>query len=426
MLLEDYTESLDRAFGYLWFWRLRWVEAVSLLLGATAAHIFLQSKLPWWVLGTVLGTLVLSNFLAQPGRAFVKEKNQICAFSLLTLDLVLLTLLLYFTGGAHNPFTLLYLLLVVLAVILLPSLAAWGLVLATLLAFGLLFSSPFMLINETGDILSSDLDFHLQGMVLGLAMTGAGVVYFVSSLKRVLREKHTEVEELRKKMAEQRKLVEMSAVIATLAHEVATPLGTIAVIGQDLASVDCAPEYRRQLQEDARLIQDSVSRCRQVLQWVSARASGAVPDDFQAITAVLFKDQLLSFLNSEERRRLRLTIAGEGHRAVRVSLQQLVISTAMLIRNGLDASDEEGLVYLHWESDQEHVRISVTDNGCGMSKAVQAKIKEPFFTTKTSEKGFGLGLYLVNSFSERQQGTLEINSKPGGGTVATLHLPASV
>ena len=423
MRVENYSAELDRSLGYLWLWRLRWVGALSLLLGAGASHFLLQLRLPWPVIGLILGLLVGSNLLARPELAYVQQRSKGCALALLTLDLFLITLLLYFTGGAHNPFTILYLLLVVLAVILLPSFAAWCLVGLTVLAFGFLFLSPHMLVNQAGDILCHDMDFHLRGMVLGLGVAGAGVVYFVSSLTRVLREKHLELEDLRKTMAEQRKLVEMSAVVATVAHEVATPLGTIAVIGRDLESIDCASPCGNQLRDDARLIQESVARCRQVLQWVSERAAGALPAETRAVTASLFHDQLFAFLSREECARLDVELRPESPHVFRLPLQELVIATAMLIRNGLDASDVDGRVRLRWENDAHQLRIVITDTGHGMNEAMLAKIKEPFFTTKSPEQGFGLGLYLVNAFCERQKGALQIESSPEKGTVTTLLLP---
>ena len=424
MLIENYTDELDEAQGYFWLWRLRWVEAGSLLLGALAAHFVVGIELPWWIVSLVLAALILSNLSASPGRTGIQKRRQAWVHGLLSLDLVLITVLLYFTGGAHNPFTMLYLLLIVLAVILLSPAAAWSLVLLTVLAFGFLFVSPHMLVSHSGDVLCHDMDFHLKGMVLGLGVAGAGVVYFVSSLKRVLSAKHREVEALRRRMAEQGKLVELSAVAATVAHEVATPLGTIAVIGRDMESVDCGAACGAQLREDAGLIRDAVARCHHVLQWLSERAAGPVEDDAQAINAALFYDQLASFLSRAERERVHFRSEEAQPQTVHTSLQELVLSVAILIRNALDASEAGQSVELRWESDAAQVRISVIDTGHGMSQAVLAKIREPFFTTKTPNQGFGLGLYLVSLFCQRQAGELEITSEPGSGTTATLTLPA--
>lgn len=425
MRIEDFYAELDEAQGYLALWRLRWLEAGALLAGAAAASGWLKLRLPWEIIGLVLATLLVTNLLARPGQNFVKSGYPRWALGMLTLDAALLTLLLYFTGGAHNPFTMLFLPLIVLGVILLPTAAAWSLVALTVLAFGLLFLSPHMLMSQSGEALCHDMDFHLKGMVLGLAAAGASVVYFVSSLNQALRAKHREIETLRKRMAELRKTMELGAMAASIAHEVATPLGTIAVIGRDLESLDCNAPCGEQLREDARLIREAITRCQKVLQWLSERTDGGVDSAPQAVSAALFHDQLLSFLNHSAHSRLRFSIADGPRQAAYAPLHELVINTAILIRNGLDASGENGQVDLRWESTDGQIRIRVRDEGHGMSEAVLAKVREPFFSTKAPDKGLGLGLYLVNLFCQRQGGALDITSAPDQGTTATLFLPAA-
>lgn len=425
MRFKDFYADLDEAQGYQTLWRLRWLEAGALALGATAASTLLNLALPWSIIGALLFTLLLSNAIARPTRAFVRDHLQLWALVLLALDSGLLTLLLYFTGGAHNPLTMLFLPLIVLGVILLPSAAAWSLVLLAILAFSLLFLSPHMLMSRSGEALCHDMDFHLRGMVFGLAASGAIVVYFVSSLNRALRAKHREVEALRKQMTEQRKTAEIGALAATIAHEVATPLGTIAVIGRDLESIECSAACGAQLREDAQLIREAVSRCQKVLLWLSQRSESNAPETAQTISAALFQNQLLAFLNESERTRVRF-FTGEGaKRSVHTSLQELVIAAATLIRNGLDASADDDAIELRWEGDAHQVRIVVRDHGHGMAEAILTKAREPFFTTKPPEKGLGLGLYLVTLFCQRQGGALELESSPATGTIATLRLPAA-
>ncbi|NBB79268.1 MAG: hypothetical protein GVY36_07465 [Verrucomicrobia bacterium] len=423
MLASDYSIEINERQGHRWLWRLRWVQAAGLFAGSLAAHSFVHVQLPWGVIAFVLAILLASNAVIHPGARFLGSgrRREVAIMALLVLDLVLLTVVLFFTGGAHNPFTMLYLLLIVLAVMLLRPSAAWFLVALTVVAFILLFGSPHRLMSHAGEALCHDMDFHLRGMVLGLAVGGAGVVYFVSSLTRALAARRREVEALRTRMAEQGKVVELSAVAATVAHEVATPLGTIAVIGRDLELFGCASASAGDIREDARLIREAVASCQKSLHWLSGRASGLEEADIQVVSAALFYDQLNSFLNSDERTRLRYEPTGAG--AVRASLRELVMSVAILIRNSLDASADRQIVDLIWEGGAEAVSIHVRDTGSGMDAEVLEKAKQPFFTTKSPDQGLGLGLYLVDVFCQRFDGSLDLTSKPGSGTGATLSLP---
>ena len=71
----------------------------------------------------------------------------------------------------------------------------------------------------------------------------------------------------------------------------------------------------------------------------------------------------------------------------------------------------------------DYVCLSVADTGMGMSPEIQARVLEPFFTTKSDGKGSGLGLSIVYGFARQSGGTLRINSALGEGTTVHLYLP---
>lgn len=423
MLVENWTEQTDRESGYLWLWRLRWWAAAALALGALAATGLLQVLLPWPALVGALVVLVATNGWAHPRRALVRLHCRGYIAAWLTLDVVLLTTVLYFTGGAHNPLTMLYLLYVAMAVILLPTAGAWCLVVLTVAAFALLFESPHMLVARDGRHLCSDMDFHLKGMVLGLGMAGAGVVYFISSLNRALRIKHLELEHIREQMQAQRTLVELSAVAATVAHELATPLGTIAVIGEDLKALACEKSCGEQLREDARLIDASIQRCRRALELVGQMEGRPLADTSEVITAEVLFNRLSLYLTKEELSRLRTTVPSVTEGSVYVPFRELVIMVSILIRNALEASDPGSEIEIHWRGDSSKVIIEVEDRGAGMTASVLERASEPFFTTKQAGQGIGIGLYLVRLFAERHGGSLSLASEPGQGSRVGLCLP---
>jgi hypothetical protein len=108
----------------------------------------------------------------------------------------------------------------------------------------------------------------------------------------------------------------------------------------------------------------------------------------------------------------------------RAALTQVVFN---LIQNAGDIlrGREDGRVHVRAQAVGESVRITVTDNGPGMSEETRRRCTEPFFTTKTRAMSTGLGLSLVSGLVSSAGGTVQIESSPGLGTVFSITLPAA-
>ena len=108
----------------------------------------------------------------------------------------------------------------------------------------------------------------------------------------------------------------------------------------------------------------------------------------------------------------------------RVPRRALAFALASLVRNALDASADAELVEVELGAAADGVRISVRDRGRGMSDEELARAGEPFFTTKEPGRGMGLGLFIARSLVEQLGGGLELSSRAGEGTTATIRLPS--
>jgi len=102
------------------------------------------------------------------------------------------------------------------------------------------------------------------------------------------------------------------------------------------------------------------------------------------------------------------------------------IREAMLniLENALNAMPEGGRLTLHVRGDDDRAVVSIADSGRGMSPEVQRLAFEPFFTTRSSEGGSGLGLSLAQEIVHRYRGTISVTSREGVGTTFTLSFPA--
>jgi two-component system sensor histidine kinase RegB len=203
---------------------------------------------------------------------------------------------------------------------------------------------------------------------------------------------------------------------ASAAHELGSPLGTIAVAAHEaLRHLDGAPE---QVRPDLDLIALEVERCRQILERLTAQGAGGRDVRVKlGELAEAIRDQL----GEDRAHRLELSI-GEPDVAIAVPTDQLVATVIALVENGLDASGSERVAIEVW-TDGGGVAIAVQDRGCGIEAAVLERIGTPFFTTKGSGRGLGLGVFLARAFCESRGGELAIESDIGRGTRATIRLP---
>jgi two-component system NtrC family sensor kinase len=94
-----------------------------------------------------------------------------------------------------------------------------------------------------------------------------------------------------------------------------------------------------------------------------------------------------------------------------------------LLVNAAQAVGDDGVIRISTLLDDDDVRLSVTDNGCGMDESIMTRIFEPFFTTKEVGKGTGLGLSMSYSIIERHGGLIDVQSRPGEGTTVSIRLP---
>jgi len=263
---------------------------------------------------------------------------------------------------------------------------------------------------------------HLVGMWIAFVLGALLITFFTGKISEVLRQREQEVLTMQTQLSKQERLTSLVTLAAGAAHEMATPLATIAIAAKELEHEARSRPSQDPIVEDARLIRSEVDRCRGILERMSAR--GAEPRG-EAPTAIN-AEQLLEKVRGEfpASRRPRILIDGGAHgQPIVVPVTPTIQALAALVKNGLEASSAEQPVLLGVESNLAGLRFTVKDEGHGMSPEVLSRVTEPFFTTKPAGKGMGLGTFLVHLFAERLGGKLRFETEAGQGCRAILELP---
>jgi two-component system sensor histidine kinase RegB len=207
---------------------------------------------------------------------------------------------------------------------------------------------------------------------------------------------------------------------AGAAHELASPLSTIALASSELLRRLPRGSEGATARDDVLLIKSQVERCRAILDQLASEAGQAKGSGFGELGwQAILERGLLGF----DRSRLELETPTGDDVKLTGSLPAVSQALRNLVSNAFDASGPAGAVRLEVSQQPGELSFRVEDDGPGMPEAVLARATEPFFTTKPRGQGMGLGLFLAQSVAEQMGGRLELSSLPGRGTRASLILP---
>jgi two-component system sensor histidine kinase RegB len=408
-----------------WLLRLRWGALFGQAVLLTYVAHGLGLRLPlgplWSVVG--LGFLVQVGIQIWLGRGGRLTQGSI--FAILAFDSLLLSALLALGGGPHNPFSIFLLVNLALAAVLLRGTQCWGLVVFNLALFGGLFLIPEGAVAglQLPDH-ASLMTLHLRGMWFAVAAAAFFIVYFVQRINRALQAQAADLTEARREQARTERVRGLATLAAGTAHELSTPLSTIAVasaeLERSLSGVDPTSLPDGSL-DDVQLIRDQVRRCREVLQQLSVEAGHPLGEQLATLELTEVVSGALASLPGADR--VRWDPSASPSVRVIAPRRALVRTVRSLLKNALQASPPAHTVSAAIEVSAGMGVVVVTDTGEGMDDEHQSRAFEPFFSTREPGEGMGLGLYLGRGLAEQLGGELTLRSHPGEGTVVTLRLP---
>jgi two-component system sensor histidine kinase RegB len=400
-----------------WLVRLRWLSLGGQVVALVCARFWFGIRLSALPLGLIIASVGASNLVLAHWLRKSPDSTSASAVvgGMLAFDTILLTALLGLSGGPMNPFSVLYLVHITLAAVVLGAHWTTSIAALCIACFGALFVLPVAPMRSGANHMAH----HLQGMWVAFTLAAVLTAYFVRRVAATIAAQREHIAALREGAARNARLASLTTLAAGAAHELGTPLGTIAVAAHEMALA--ADPAAKALLADARLISAEVERCHEILAKMSSRAGSEAGEAVQISLSELER-RLRSRFDLERGQRIRLRAAA-GVSSIQAPAEEFGHSLYALVKNAFDASQETGEVGVTLERDGAAVRICVEDAGVGMPTQVLAHAGEPFFTTKDPGRGLGLGLFLTRAFAESQGGELLIESELGQGTRATLRLP---
>ena len=384
---------------------LRWAAVVGQLVALFVAQQFYDLQLEMGLCLLVVSVSVMGNLIAMfifPENKRLSETENLL---MVLFDLLQLALLLYLTGGLHNPFYILILGPVTVSALVLTLRSTVFLGITAILVVTLLAEFHLPLRSEQGFLLRVPNIFVFGNWV---AITIA-VVFLSFYSRRVTQEMHSMSEALQATqmaLAREQKLTDLGGVVAAAAHELGTPLATIKLTSSELIE---ELEDHPELQEDARLIREQADRCRDIL-----RSMGrAGKDDLmlrQAPLGTVLREAAAPHMDRGKSIHFQDGLDSEDSQNQPVILRQpeVIHGLRNLLQNGVDFARANVWVETDW--DDEAISVRIMDDGQGYPPSMMGRIGDPFMRLRRSEpnrtqrpeyEGMGLGLFIAKTLLER-------------------------
>ncbi|WP_353620789.1 sensor histidine kinase [Rhodopirellula sp. JC639] len=345
------------------------------------------------------------------------------ALGLMLLDLATLTAMLYYSGGAANPFSFFYFVNLAVGGVMIWPKAAWSLTVVATLGYALILRYSIPVKELSSETVSGGFDLRTGGLMLAFGTCASVVTYFVTRTSGLLRARERQLREYQLAKAADRKLESLTTLAAGAAHELATPLSTIDVVARELSRHLEDVDKPATVDQDLKLIDHQLDLCRHILQRMRGAAGDSMAQEWFRTTVGELIDATLEGVRDPHRVDVVDGTEAVENKTLWMPEEAVAQAIRNLIHNGLDASGVEGRVRVESRLDRRNVEFIVTDEGQGMTDEVLGRVGDPFFTTKEPGRGIGLGLYLTRNVVSQLGGSLSFHSAPGQGTSAVVTLP---
>ncbi len=394
---------------------LRTLSITGQIIGIAAMSYAMSMPPPITPMILTLGGLTMFSLFSwwriRSGQAVTEQTFLVQ----LLVDILALTILLYFLGGSTNPLVSLLLLPVTVAAAILRPAFTWAIASVAAISY-----TALMFIHApTGEHQHHNFEIHIWGMWFGFLLSACLVAYFVSRIGATLRANDHALARAREDALKAEQVVALGTLAAGTAHELGTPLATMAVLGKELEL-----EYQDmpELVSPLGLLRNQIDRCKEILSRMSVHAGQLQAGAGHHQTVDEYLQELLTEWQNT-RGAVQADIDLQGPRPGARIIADRTLSQAILnvLNNAADVSNETIQIKANW--DDVELQLEVIDQGGGISPAVAARLGEPFVTTKPPGKGLGLGLYLARSTLDRLGGSIDLNNRENEGVSARIKVP---
>ncbi|WP_206955215.1 ATP-binding protein [Trinickia acidisoli] len=398
--------------GHL-FW-LRCLAIIGQLVTIAVVQQFFGVHLPLPAMLMIIALEVIFNAVTWIRVSSARPETDLELLGQLWVDLGALSALLFLSGGTTNPFVSLYLPSLAIAAAVLPwRHMIWLAIFAMCCYVALGFDSVPLNMDNPANVF----DYYRTGMWVNFMVSVGLIAWFVARMSNALRQRDAALGDAQQRLLRDERAVALGVQAATVAHEMGTPLSTIAMVTEELREAARGDEGLAPYADDFALLEQQMTLCTSALARLRSRAT--VPPARERLDT-----WLASFCEQWRLRHPHVKFVRLGVAADDVWLDETAAVgqiLTILLDNAARVSRDR--VTLAAAAADGFIEFQVCDSGPGISPALRTKLGAA--PVDSTQGGHGVGLYLAFAAAARLNGSVELLDGEPSGTRAVLRVPAA-
>jgi two-component system sensor histidine kinase RegB len=390
---------------------IRWIAVLGQLLTLMVVRYGLGFELPFGICMAVIAISAALNIAITLRRPLGDHLTDRIAAQYLAYDILQLTVLLFLTGGLQNPFSVLILSPVVVSATVLPrvSTIALGLLSGAAITLLALWHLPFPW--HPGQSFELP-DVYVMGIWEALELGVVFIAAYAGSVSEEARRMSDALAATQMALAREQRMSALGALAAAAAHELGSPLATIAVTAKEMARV--APRDGS-LADDIALLIEQSNRCRDILAELARdpEADGGSPFARLPITALVEAAAAPHMGSHAEILFEHRPGQEDGPPPIIGRSPEILHGLGNQIQNAAQFAADQVIVSSGW--DREQVTVTVTDDGPGFPSHLLDRLGEPYLSSRGEGGHMGLGIFIASTLLKRTGATLSFYNGEGGG-----------
>jgi two-component system sensor histidine kinase RegB len=393
---------------------LRWLAVAGQLITIGIVHNVLHVTLPVIPMLAVIALLAIVNLITWRRLYRDVSISSVGLFCQLGIDVIVLTLQLYFSGGITNPFIVMYLLQVIIASMVLTPRQAWGMLGLAVLC-GVVLFMQYVPLQYRSAYTQDFLTLHLHGMFVGVMLCGIIIAWFITKLSDNIRAQEQIITHYEEEERADQMMINVSVALTSAIHHLSLPLSeaenSLVQIKKDKLSDDDAAVLA---------LTKNLVCCRQALDLLQAFSNNIEEEGAKTCSVGEYFSELLADWRKTVDTDTVLVKVDLSYDPDIVTTHILDRAILGVLNNAAEAAEEEVDVLV--ESTPEELLVTIRDDGKGFDEEQLAKLPEPLDSTK--KDGIGVGLFLAYFVASRFHGELRLSNRTSGnGALVVIRLP---